>query len=284
MHKPADIEKAYVFCQEKARNHYENFPVASILLPKKLRKPVSVIYAFARTADDIADEGDIADEQRLTQLQDYEIRLELAANNQADDDPVFIALADLIRQYPAVVQPLMDLLTAFRSDVTTKRYQTPDQLLEYCRYSANPVGRIVLLLSDHCSQENILYSDAICSALQLINFLQDIDIDYQDKQRIYIPLDDMQHFGVTEADLAEKRNSNQLQLLVEHQINRAQDLLDEGSALGKQLPGRLGLEIKFTVAGGQQVLRALRRRKDIFSQPRLRRRDWLSIAARALFA
>lgn len=284
MHKPADIEKAYVFCQEKARNHYENFPVASILLPKKLRKPVSVIYAFARTADDMADEGDIADEERLAQLQDYKTRLEHAANNQADNDPVFIALADLIQQYPAIVQPLKDLLIAFRSDVTTKRYQTPEQLLDYCRYSANPVGRLVLLLSGHSSQENIFYSDSICSALQLINFLQDIDIDYQDKQRIYIPLDDMQHFGITEADLAEKRNSNQLELLVKHQINRAQDLLDEGAALAKRLPGRLGLEIKFTVAGGRQVIQALRRRKDVFTQPRLRRRDWLSIAARALFA
>lgn len=280
----ADIAQAYAFCQQMARSHYENFPVASCLLPKALRQPVSVIYAFARTADDMADEGDATAEQRLAQLDDYAQLLSQAAAGQAVDDPVFIALADVMQKYPLTEQPLHDLLTAFRSDVTVKRYQTADQLLQYCRYSANPVGRLILQLSGHASSENILYSDAICSALQLINFLQDIDIDFQEKQRLYIPTDDMQHFGVTESQLAQRQNSPQLMSLISHQITRADNLLSEGAPLGKKLPGRLGLEIKFTVAGGFQIIKALRRRRNIFAQPRLRPHDWLAIASRAMFA
>ena len=277
------IVQAYAFCQQMAREHYENFPVASRLLPKALRKPVSVIYAFARTADDFADEGDASPQMRLAQLDDYEQCLFNAANAQPNQDPVFIALADIIKNDPSIVQPLQDLLTAFRSDVTTKRYQTAEQLLQYCRYSANPVGRLILQLSGNASQQNIHYSDAICSALQLINFLQDIHIDYQDKQRLYIPLDELEDFSVSESDIAQGHNSQQLTQLIHHQIDRAHDMLIAGKPLGRALPGRLGLEIRLTLYGGLQVIKALRRRSDIFTQPQLRSRDWLLIASRSVF-
>jgi len=275
--------QAYAFCQKMARDHYENFPVASRLLPKALRKPVSVLYAFARTADDFADEGDAEANVRLAQLDAYEQALLQAVDGKPNEDPVFIALADIIQKHPLTVQPLQDLLTAFRSDVTTKRYQTAEQLLRYCRYSANPVGRLILQLSGNASSQNILYSDAICSALQLINFLQDIDVDYQNKQRLYIPLDDMQHFAVSEDQIAQRENSQQLSLLIEQQINRAQTLIEAGKPLGRALPGRLGLEIRLTMSGGLQVINALRKRSNIFTQPRLRPHDWLIMASRALF-
>ncbi len=277
------IAQAYAFCQQMAREHYENFPVASRLLPKGLRKPVSVIYAFARTADDFADEGSASPQTRLAQLNDYEQCLLNAAAAQPNDDPVFIALADIIKNDPSLVQPLQDLLTAFRSDVTTKRYQTAEQLLQYCRYSANPVGRLILQLSGNASRQNIRYSDAICSALQLINFLQDIHIDYQDKQRLYIPLDELHDFSVNESDIAQGQNSRQLTQLIHHQIDRAHGMLLAGKPLGRALPGRLGLEIRLTLCGGLQVIKALRQRSDVFGQPRLRPHDWLHIASRAVF-
>jgi len=277
------ISQAYIFCQKMAYEHYENFPVASRLLPKALRKPVSVIYAFARTADDFADEGDASAETRLSQLNDYEQFLLNAADERPNEDPVFIALADVIKNDPLLVQSLQDLLIAFRSDVTTKRYQTATQLLQYCRYSANPVGRMILQLSGHASNQNLLYSDAICSALQLINFLQDINIDYQDKQRLYIPQDELRDFSVSELDIAQGQNSQQLTQLVNHQIDRAHSMLITGKPLGRVLPGRLGLEIRITVSAGLQVIKALRQRNDIFSQPRLRWYDWLVIASRAIF-
>jgi len=277
------ISQAYIFCQKMAYEHYENFPVASRLLPKALRKPVSVIYAFARTADDFADEGDAPPETRLSQLNDYEQLLLNAADEEPNEDPVFIALADVIKNDPLLVQSLQDLLIAFRSDVAIKRYQTATQLLQYCRYSANPVGRMILQLSGHASSQNLLYSDAICSALQLINFLQDINIDYQDKQRLYIPLDELRDFSVSELDIAQGKNSQQLTQLVNHQIDRAYGMLVAGKPLGRALPGRLGLEIRLTVSAGLQVIKALRKRSDIFSQPRLRWYDWLVIASRAIF-
>ncbi len=284
MPKSKDIERAYAYCQKLAQNHYENFPVASILVPKALRKPISAVYAFARTADDIADEGDATNQERIAKLDEFQQNLNKSANDEPVDHPIFIALADVIKQHPSSITPLGDLLKAFRSDVTTNRYQTDEQLLDYCRYSANPVGKLVLILSNNATPENIAYSDNICSALQLINFLQDIDIDYQDKQRIYIPLDDMQRFNVSETVLANKQNSNDLYSLVNHQIDRAESLLNRGLPLPKYLPGRLGWEIKLTIAGAQQVIKALRRRKDIFSQPHLTKSDWLSMATRALFA
>lgn len=279
----ARIAQAYAHCQRVACNHYENFPVASRLLPQPLRRPISAVYAFARNADDFADEGNASPQQRLALLDDYARALEQAAQGQANDDPVFIALADVLQTH-ALAPSLHDLLTAFRMDVTTRRYPTAADVLAYCHYSAKPVGRMVLQLCGRDDSANLACSDAICTALQLINFLQDIDSDYRDRQRIYLPLDEMQRFEVTEAQLAARHNSPQLRALIHYQIARAHDLMKQGAPLGARLTGMLGLEIRLTIAGGMRILEALRRRQDSFSQPRLRPRDWPIMAWQALIA
>ncbi len=283
MSDSSKIPQAYAFCQKMAREHYENFPVASRLLPKTLRQPVSVIYAYARTADDFADEGNAIAKTRLSQLDDYEKFLLNAAKGHPNQDPIFIALADVIKNDPRLLQPLRNLLIAFRSDVTTKQYETFHHLLKYCSNSANPVGRLILLLSNHATEQNVAYSDSICSALQLINFLQDIDIDYQEKKRLYIPLEDMAQFSVNTSQIAERQNSPQLTALVDQQIDKAHHMLLKGKPLGRNLPGRLGLEIRLTIHGGLQVINALRKRSDVFMQPKLQLSDWLAIASRAIF-
>ncbi|MEJ2434304.1 MAG: squalene synthase HpnC [Pseudolabrys sp.] len=263
------VEQAYRHCLATARGHYENFPVASRLLPARLRRPVAVIYAFARAADDLADEGTAAPAERLAALDDYARRLEAAGAGTPDADPVFIALADVISRHRLPTAPLRDLLHAFRSDVTTRRYPGVEALLGYCRYSANPVGR--------------LQSDAICSALQLINFLQDIAQDYLENDRIYLPEDEMRRHGVTEADIAAQRNSPALRALVDAQILRASSLLAQGAPLGRRIGGRIGLELRLIVWGGHRILRRLSQpRADVFTRPRLRARDWLCMLWGAL--
>lgn len=271
-----NIEQAYRHCVAIARAHYENFPVASRLLPASVRQPVSVIYAFARAADDLADEGTAPGAERLAALDAYERRLDAAAAGSPDDDPVFIALADVIARRSLPVEPLHDLLRAFRSDVTTRRYADFDALLDYCRYSANPVGRLLLHLYDAATPDNLAQSDAICSALQLINFLQDIAQDYEENNRVYFPQDEMRRFGVTESDLAKRKNSPALRALVHTQILRASALLTQGTPLTRRLGGRLGLELRLIAWGGHRILRRLyRQQNDVFSRPRLRTTDWL---------
>ena len=173
-------QDAYRYCRQLAQSHYENFPVASLLLPKALRQPISVIYAFARNADDIADEGHYSASHRLAQLDHYEQQL-IAASQQAyhGDDPVFIALQDVMRRFQLPSQLFSDLLTAFRQDVEKDHYQNYTDLLNYCQYSANPVGRLLLHLNDQAQPYWLQQSDAICTALQLINIYQDIQQDYQ---------------------------------------------------------------------------------------------------------
>src|SRR3990172_2992871 len=171
------VEQAYSQCQRITRSHYENFPVASVLLPRRLRQPISVIYAYARSADDFADEGDLDASTRLSLLDDYRRQLDRLTQGERPTDPVFIALADVIEKYALPLEPFYDLLAACRMDVTKKRYASFDEVMAYCRYSANPVGRLVLHLSNDASPQNLQDSDAICSALQLINFFQDITQD-----------------------------------------------------------------------------------------------------------
>ncbi len=158
--------------------HYENFPVASILMPRRLRKPVAAIYHFARAADDIADEGDLPDEERLRQLDGFRAELARIAGNETSLTPLFHNLAAEIRQHALPMQPLYDLLDAFSQDVVKKRYADFDELLDYCRRSANPVGTLLLHLYEEATPVNIAYSDAICTSLQLINFWQDVAKDY----------------------------------------------------------------------------------------------------------
>lgn len=281
---PQALAAAYHHCLSLTRSHYENFPVASRLLPRQLQSPISVIYAFARSADDFADEGDLPVEIRLARLDDYVSKLDALRTQQDVDDSIFIALADVIARHDLPFEPFYDLLSAFRQDVTKKRYADFGEVLSYCRCSANPVGRLVLHLAREATPDNLRDSDAICSALQLINFWQDLDQDLAENDRIYLPQDEMAACGVSEEQLAARRSDAALRALLDCQIERARRLLLSGAPLGTRLKGRLGLEIRATVHGGLGVLDALARREDLFARPRLRRRDWLGILWRALFS
>lgn len=277
------VESAYDYCLGRARAHYENFPVASVALPAYLRRPIAVIYTFARTADDFADEGNALPEQRLKLLKNYGEKLTACVNGNADDDPVFIALADVIRRHALPVQLLHDLLTAFTMDVTTHRYATFDDLLFYCRHSANPIGRLLLHLSNTASDANLSQSDAICTSLQLINFWQDIGQDYDENNRIYVPAEDMERFNVVDSHFANKVTDASMRALMDFQIQRSRQLMDRGAPLGKSLRGRLGFELRLTVETAMSILTALQRHpENAFARPRLRKRDWLRSIWRAL--
>jgi squalene synthase HpnC len=279
---PHSLEEAYRHCLHLARSHYENFPVASRLLPRRLQRPITVIYAFARSADDFADEGDLPEAARLAQLDDYHDKLDAIRDHRSPDDPIFLALSDVIEQHTLPLEPFYDLLSAFRQDVTKHRYADFAEVLAYCRRSANPVGRLVLHLSKKATPDNLRDADAICTALQLINFWQDLAQDCDENDRIYLPQDEMALCGVSEAQIAEHRDDAALRKLLDLQITRTRRMMVSGAPLGQRLKGRLGLEIRATVQGGLCVLDALGRRENPYTRPRLRRGDWLRILWRAL--
>ncbi|MDH5785761.1 MAG: squalene synthase HpnC [Chromatiales bacterium] len=275
MNTPA-IEAAYAHCEQLARSHYENFPVASWLLPRALRRPIAVIYAFARTADDFADEGERSEEERLALLAGYTEKLHAMARSEAGDDPVFIALADVIEQHQLPLQLFHDLLSAFAQDVTKRRYSDFAELLDYCRRSANPVGRLLLHLSGNDSEENLQLSDSICSALQLINFYQDLAQDFDENGRIYLPQDELARFGVIPDHFARRSDAEEMVALMRFQVARAREMMEQGAPLGRRLRGRFGLEIRFIIAGGLAVIERLEQCvADPFTRPRLRKGDWL---------
>ncbi|MGM0594716.1 MAG: squalene synthase HpnC [Pseudomonadota bacterium] len=277
------LEAAYRHCRQLAQSHYENFPVASRLLPAKSRDAIAVIYAFARTADDFADEGDRTPDERLALLDDYQRKLTQLAHGRSGDDPIFTALTDVIRQHQLPLQLFHDLLSAFRQDVSKRRYADFAEVLDYCRRSANPVGRLLLHLHDEASEENLQHSDHICSALQLINFLQDIEQDARENDRIYLPQDEMAVYGVKESDLAAARASDGLKQLLAQQRARTLTLLHRGAPLGSRLGGRFGLEIRLIIEGGNRVLERLCAHCDHpFARPRLRKSDYLTVLWRAL--
>ncbi|MEQ1518659.1 MAG: squalene synthase HpnC, partial [Usitatibacteraceae bacterium] len=184
--------------------HYENFPVASWLLPRKLRKPIETIYAFARSADDFADEGNLSVAQRIALLDDYGTELDLIASGGHSAKPLFVDLATEVSAHRLPLQLFRDLLSAFRQDVTTTRYQTFEEVLDYCRRSANPIGRLLLRLNGLTAPVLLEWSDAICSALQLANHWQDVAIDWRKNRtgRVSLPLEDLMKFGLSEADIA----------------------------------------------------------------------------------
>ncbi|QNB07738.1 squalene synthase HpnC [Herbaspirillum frisingense] len=266
-----------------AVDHYENFPVASLLLPAHLRPAVGAIYAFARSADDIADEGDAEPAQRLAALQAYEAQLDLIATGSRCTTPTFQRLQQTIADHALPLQPFRDLLSAFRQDVVTTRYARYEDLLDYCRRSANPVGTLMLHLYGAATEENLRDSDAICSALQLINFWQDVAIDWE-KQRIYLPLEDLARFGVSPQDIADGCSAPRWQQLMQFEIMRARDLMLSGAPLARRLPGRIGLELRMVVQGGLRILERIERvQGDVFRQrPRLGKRDWLIVGWRGL--
>jgi squalene synthase HpnC len=269
----------------KGTGHYENFPVASVLLPTRLRPAVLAIYAFARSADDFADEGDLSDAERLARLDDYLDQLDRLEAGLPALSALFASLETVIRQYALPVDLFRDLISAFSQDVRIKRYGQYGELIAYCKRSANPVGRLMLHLYGAATAENLHRSDCICTSLQLINFLQDIAVDLG-KNRIYLPLDEMQQFGVEEGRLLSRDATGPWWPLIEFQLERTQKMLLEGAPLARVLPGRIGLEIRMIVMGGDRILKKIRdSRGDVFShRPVLTKWDWSAMLLRALFA
>lgn len=266
------IEQAYQWCERLAQTHYENFPVASFFLPKKIRRPIAVIYAFARTADDIADEGNLSTKERHQQLDAYWEDLELTVQKNAPaNNLIFVALQHVIHTHSLPNSLFFDLLRAFKQDIDKKIYNNFEELLLYCRYSANPVGRLLLHLNQQATSENCKHSDAICTALQLINFLQDISSDLTERNRCYLPQDEMEYLNIDIQHLLQKTNNDAVYQLVQAQLTRAAMLMREGSQLGKQLKGLFGLEIRFITQAGLHILKSLEKRSDPYARPTLKK-------------
>lgn len=265
-----------------AVEHYENFPVASILLPRHLRRPVEIIYNFARQADDFADEGDMPNAERLARLDGFRAELKRIEANEVPQMPLFRDVAEIVAQHHLPLQLFHDLLDAFSQDVVKKRYANFDELLNYCRRSANPVGRLLLHLYQEATPQNLIYSDAICTSLQLINFWQDVKKDYA-IGRIYIPQDDMLRFGVSAAQIAQGNPDKVWRDLMRFEVDRAADMMNSGAALGTLLPGRLGLEMRMIIAGGNRILQKLRGVNfDMFDRrPVLQMHDWVIMLLRS---
>jgi squalene synthase HpnC len=237
--------------------HYENFPVASILCPRGLRAPIRAIYAFARTADDLADEGDSSAQQRLTELARYRQALRRAARGEASMDDswpkVFDELAAQIQAHRLPLHWLEALLDAFERDARNPRYRTRAELLDYCRLSANPIGRLLLHLYRVDDAHAVAQSDAVCTALQLINFWQDLSVDLS-RGRIYVPDSDAVAHGVDDQMLLARRDCPQTRALVRDLVRWANDCLARGTSLATRLPGRAGWELAVVVQGGWRVL------------------------------
>jgi squalene synthase HpnC len=278
-----NVTGAYRHCLERAHAHYENFPVASRLLPRRLRGPVAAIYVFARRGDDLADEGERSDADRLAGLDAMETQLDVVlAGDHGDDDPMWIALGDAIRRFHLPDNELRALLTAYRQDVTQHRYWAFEDVLGYCEHSANPIGRVLLHLVGAAHARNIAAADAVCTGLQLINFLQDLHQDLVERDRLYIPQRDLARHGVSTEALAKGKPHPPIQALLQEQIERAAWWLYEGRTLVPGLRGRFRCEVKLIIRSGWCIVEHLRRVKptDPFARPRLTPDDrrWIARA------
>ncbi|RQN40243.1 squalene synthase HpnC [Paraburkholderia tropica] len=264
-------------------DHYDEFPVAKLLLPKALRAPVGVIYHVARALDDIADEGDWLPEERHSRLADFRDGLDAVAEGRpAPVHPMLFArLADVVRRCRLPLQPFYDLVSAFDQDIDTTRYADRLTLLDFCHRSANPVGHLMLQLIDEASPANLADSDAICTALQLITFLQDVPADWQ-HGRVYLPQAERERFNVTEAQIAAGVVDDAWRALMRHEVNEARALMLSGAPLALRVPGRFGLELCSVVHGGLRVLELIERADyDIFRvRPALRASDWAVVLMR----
>ncbi|WP_410497552.1 squalene synthase HpnC [Chitinibacter sp. S2-10] len=265
--------------------HYENFPVGSFLLPKAFRKPIAVVYHIARYADDLADEGDASPAERIAALDECSLELKRIADGQTPLTPRFQALVPVASQYQIPLQLFEDLFSAFRQDVVKTRYANFGEVIDYCRRSANPVGRILLHIFGFTDTRMLAQSDGICSALQLVNFWQDVAIDLK-KNRIYLPQDDLLKFGVSEADLFAGQSSPAFARLLAYQCQRTRKMLRAGSPLGRALPGRIGLEIRTIILSADRILTKLNAANyDVYTaRPTLGALDWPLILYQAIKA
>jgi squalene synthase HpnC len=279
--KAPTLQEARAWCKQLAETHYENFHVATWFLPERLRPHFHAIYAYCRVSDDLGDEvGNTA--QSLALLDLWGRELDACYEGRARH-PVFVALAETIRVCNIPKEPFADLLTAFRQDQIVTRYATMDEVLRYCRYSANPVGRLVLYTCGYSDEERFRFSDATCSALQLANFWQDIRVDFA-KDRVYIPQDDMRRFGVTDATIQHGVASPEFRALLKHEVDFARDLFRQGLPLINMVNRDLALDLDLFSRGGLEILNAIERRNyDVLSaRPAISKRTKLGLALRAV--
>src|SRR6266850_1226508 len=251
-------DEAFRYCAAITARHAENFPVASLFLPQEKRPYLQAIYAFSRIADDFADELDVSPAERLAKLQDWETMLVDSFNGRADH-PVFVALAETFNRCRIPIEPFSDLLTAFKRDVVQNRYESFEDLLSYCRCSANPVGRLVLMVFGHRDEAIFKSSDAICTALQLTNFWQDIFVDLK-KNRMYLPIEDLNRFGYTEDQWRLGVADERFRALLGFEVDRAKALFYDGAGLPSLVERELAVELKMVWFGGMAILKKLERR------------------------
>ncbi len=281
MTRSTELILAHRYCQHLAKSHYENFPVASILLPKHIQKTIFVIYAFARTADDIADEGSATIAERTQALLEYEKQLnDIAQGADLSQSPIFTALFDVIHNHQLPIQLFYDLLSAFKQDISQGRYQTDDDILDYCRHSANPIGRLFLHLGGEKSKHQLKQSDALCTALQLINFYQDIQQDLYENNRLYLSLKSLSHLGITEHNL-DITNTTKIAPLLRERYLFTNSLLMSAINLGVEINGRMGWEIRTITLAGLFTLKklSLQNNNNLTSRPRLTKPIMLTVAS-----
>jgi hydroxysqualene synthase len=273
---PARLRAAYRECERTARAHYENFPVASWLVPASMRRHIAALYAFARVADDFADEDRRTAAERLRLLDDWQNRLHTCIEEDGGDpdDLIFVALGSTIRARSLPIDLFDDLLSAFRQDITTHRYATWAAVLEYCRRSANPVGRLVLRIAGYRDAALDQSSDALCTALQLTNFWQDLDRDWQ-KGRLYVPLEDVEACHARMQDLDDRRFSESWHRALRRAGGRTRELFDAGRGVCDGVEGRLRHQLRLTRLGGVRILDRLEHTDyNVFaSRPKLGFRD-----------
>jgi len=252
------LEEARSYCERLAKSHYENFSVATWFLPKRLRQHFYNVYAYCRISDDLGDEvGD--PQQSLELLDQWEAELN-ACYAGSPKHPVFVALAETVKQFSIPQHEFSDLLIAFRQDQTITRFETFDDILAYCRYSANPVGHLVLYLCGYSDAERQQLSDYTCTALQLANFWQDVFVDYG-KGRIYLPLEDLRRFGVSGEDIAQRRATPQFVAMMKFEVGRARDWFARGLPLIKIVDRELAIDLELFSRGGQEILNAIERQR-----------------------
>ena len=278
---PPTLDQARLWCRQLAESHYENFHVATWFLPKALRPHFHAIYAYCRISDDLGDEVEDSS-TALALLEMWGRELDACYQGQARH-PVFVALLETIRACSIPKEPFADLLVAFRQDQTVKRYRSMREVLEYCRYSANPVGRLVLYTCGYSDPERFRLSDATCSALQLANFWQDVRLDFA-KGRVYLPQDDMQRFGVTESTLAGGVATPAFRALLDYEVDFARRLFEEGLPLIGIVSRDLAVDLDLFSRGGLQILRAIEGRDyDVLSaRPAISKPVKAALALRAL--
>ncbi len=274
--------ESFEYCEKITYEHYENFPVASRFIPFDKRRYIAAIYAFARTADDFADESGYTTAERIESLHQWEERLDQCYDGSSSH-PVFVALAETAERFQIPKELFQNLLTAFRSDVTTNRYESFEQVLEYCSSSANPIGRLVLLLFNYRSELMLMHSDNICTALQLTNFWQDLSIDIA-RDRLYLPREDLEHFGVREEDVLRKKTSTEFRKLLSYEVARTERLFREGKPLLEEVGKDLRFELKLTWNGGMNILHKIKSQGfDVFRRrPHLSSLDKLRLFLRTL--